>query len=142
MKKLFRTFLAVAAFAAVTGVSSCTKVCDTGYEGDKCDVKIRDKFIGQWQGQETCTVGTDSYTLTIGASGTDILKVTLNNIYNQAFTATATVDGTTFTVANQNVGGTVTVQGNGTVSGNNISFQYTISDGTTSNTCTFTGTKL
>lgn len=142
MKKIFKTFLTVAAFAAVAGVSSCTKVCDEGYEGDKCDVAIREKFIGQWQGQESCTVGSDSYTLTIAASGSDILKITLNNVYNQTFTATATVDGTTFNVANQNVGGTVNVQGNGSVSGSNISFQYTINDGTTSNTCTFTGTEL
>lgn len=142
MSKLFKTFMAVAAFASLTIVSSCTKTCDEGFEGDKCDTEIREKFIGQFQGQETCTAGTDSYTLTVSKSSSDVLKVTVNNVYNQGFTATATVDGSTFTITNQNVGGTVTVQGTGTLTGNNLSFQYTIADGGTSNTCTFTGSKL
>lgn len=142
MSKLFKSFMTVAAFAAITFVSSCTKTCDEGFEGDKCDTEIREKFVGQYQGQETCTVGTDSYTLTIAKSSSDVLKITVNNVYNQSLTATATVDGSTFDVANQNVGGSVTIQGTGTLSGDNLSFQYTIADGVNSNSCTFTGTKL
>jgi hypothetical protein len=142
MKKLFRTFIAVAVIGSIATLASCTKTCDEGYEGDDCKTEIRAKFLGAWQGQETCTVGTDSYTLTITSSGSNILNVVLNNVYNDAIVATASTDGTTFTVANQNVGGSTTVQGTGTVTGNSISFQYTLADGANSNTCTFTGTKL
>ena len=145
MKKLFRTFCAVALIGAIATTSSCTKTCDAGYEGTKCDTKIRTKFLGQWQGNETCTTGSDNYVITVAESGSDILKVTVSNIYNNGspiLVATATVDGTTMTIANQNVGGTVTVQGTGTVNGNTISITYTISDGTNSNSCTFSGTKL
>lgn len=141
MKKLFKTFVAVALIGGLATFSSCTKTCDSGYEGDKCNTEIRAKFVGQWQGNESCTVGSDTYTLTI-ANASDILKITLNNVYGQAFVATATVEGTTFTVANQNVGGTVNVQGNGSLSGSVLTFTYTINDGVSSNSCTFTGNKL
>lgn len=141
MSKLFKTFMTVAVFAGLTVVSSCTKTCDEGFEGEKCDTEIRAKFVGQFQGSETCTVGTDNYTVTITTSATDVLKVTFNNVYNAAYTATATVDGSAFTVANQTVATGVTVQGSGTISGDNLTFTYTI-DGAANNTCTFTGTKL
>lgn len=141
MSKLFKTFMAVAAFASLTVVSSCTKTCDEGFEGDKCDTEIRAKFIGQFQGSETCTVGTDNYTVTITSATSDVLKVTFNNVYNAGYTATATVDGSAFTVASQTVASGVTVAGSGTISGDVLTFTYTI-DGAANNTCTFTGTKL
>lgn len=142
MKKLFKTFAAVALIGSISFLSSCDKVCDEGYEGDDCKTQIRAKFLGAWQGPETCTVGTDNYTLTIASSSTDVLKITLTNIYGSAFVASATVSGSNFTVANQNVGASVTVQGSGSVNGNALTFTYTIADGSTSNTCTFNGTKL
>lgn len=145
MKKLFRTFCAVALIGAIATTTSCNKTCDTGYEGDKCDTKVRTKFIGQWNGSEICTAGSDNYVITITEATSDILKVTVSNLYNNGspvLVATATVDGTTMTIASQNAGGGVTVQGSGTVSGSSITITYSLSDGTNSNSCTFTGTKL
>lgn len=142
MKKLFKTFMAVALISSLGILSSCDKTCDEGYEGDKCDTEIREKFIGAFQGNEICTTGNDNYTLTIAKSGTDVLKVTLSNVYGSAFVATASVDGSSFTVASQTVAIGVTVSGSGTVSGNNLTFSYNINDGTNSNNCSFTGTKL
>jgi hypothetical protein len=143
MKKVFKSFLAIAIIGAVTTVTSCTKTCDPGYEGDDCKTEIRAKFIGQYAGPETCTVGTDNYTITVGRSSTDALKITFANVYNQAYTAVATVDGSSFTVETQNVATDVTVAGTGTLSGNTLTFTYTIvTVGAASNTCTFVGTKL
>src|SRR5690606_20797803 len=90
---------------------NCICVCTAGYEGDKCQTEVRTKFLGQWQGEEIRTAGTDNYTITIAASGSDVVKITVNNVYNQAFVATATVDGTSFTVASQDVGAGTNVQG-------------------------------
>ncbi len=143
MKRVFKSFLAIAAFAAVSSITSCTKTCDPGYEGSDCKTEIRAKFIGQFQGPETCTVGTDNYTVTITRSSSDALKIVFTNVYNQAYTATATVDGSSFTVESQTVATNVTVSGTGTISGNTLTFTYTIATvGAASNTCTFTGTKL
>ena len=143
MKKIFNSFLIVAMIASVASISSCTKTCDAGYEGSDCKTQIRAKFIGQFQGPETCTVGTDNYAITIANSSTDIIKITITNVYNQTFVATATVDGSTFAVANQTVATCVTVEGTGTLSGNTLTFTYTIATvGAASNACTFTGTKI
>jgi hypothetical protein len=142
MKKLFRTFIAVAVIGSIATLASCTKTCDEGFEGDKCDVEIRAKFLGAYAGNEICTAGSDNYTLTVANSGTDILKITLSNVYGSAFTASASVDGSSFTVPSQTVAVGVTVSGSGTVTGNNLTFTYNINDGTNSNNCTFTGAKL
>jgi hypothetical protein len=143
MKKITTTFMTAAVFAALVFTSSCTKECDPGYEGDDCKTETRAKFIGQYTGPETCTVGTDNYTITVGRSSTDALKITFTNVYNQAYTAVGTVDGSSFTVGTQDVATGVTVSGTGTLSGNTLTFTYTIvTTGSVSNTCTFTGTKI
>ncbi len=143
MKKIFKTFVAITTIAAVSFISSCTKTCDPGYEGSDCKTETRAKFVGQYQGPETCTVGTDNYTLTVAKSSTDVLKITFTNVYNQAYTAIATVDGSSFTVESQTVASGVTVSGTGTLSGTTLTFTYTITTaGAASNTCTFSGVKL
>ncbi len=143
MKKMFKSFIAIAVIGAVTTVASCTKTCDSGYEGDDCKTETRAKFIGQFTGPETCTIGNDNYTITVGRSSTDALKITFANVYNQGFTAVATVDGSSFTVETQSIATDVTVSGTGTLSGNTLTFTYTVvTVGSASNTCTFTGTKL
>ncbi|HMT36363.1 MAG TPA: hypothetical protein PKC41_10930, partial [Chitinophagaceae bacterium] len=88
----------------------------------------------------TCTVGTDTYAITCSANADD-LKFNIQNLYNQSLTAIASANGNAFTIPNQTVGASITASGSGTITGNNITVTYTISDGVTSNTCTFTGTK-
>lgn len=136
MKKfnLTKTLLTGAALALLTvGFNACKKD-----DGDD-----RDKFIGVWSGQETCTTGQDSYQLTITKSSTEDVKIVLTNVYNQNFTATATVSGNAFTVTSQNVAQNVTVSGNGSVNENAITFQFSIQDNAgQSDACTFIGTKL
>lgn len=135
MKKInfLKSALVVALLALTTvSIQSCKKDEDPD----------RDKFLGNWNGQETCTVGSDSYTLGITASSTEEVKIVLSNVYNQAFTATATVSGSTFTVASQSVGSGVTLSGSGTISGDALTFQYNIQDLASTNACTFIGTRL
>lgn len=41
--------------------------CDEGYEGYNCDITSRDKFIGVWQGKDTCHIsfpGNDQFSTT------------------------------------------------------------------------------
>ncbi|MBL0308596.1 MAG: hypothetical protein IPP77_02580 [Bacteroidetes bacterium] len=145
MKKIFGLFLTVATAAIIT--SSCTKTCDPGYEGDKCTTEVRAKFVGQWKGDEVCTVGTDSYTIAVANSASDVQTITITNIYNQTFTATASATGTTFTAAaNQTLATGVTLlSGSGSLTGNTLTFTYAIQAAgppAITNNCTFTGTKL
>jgi len=116
---------------------SCT--CQTGYEGTTCQTLSRAKFVGVYVGNEQCTVGTDQYSITI-TENSDAIKLTMSNIYNQAFTAVGTMSGTnTFSFNNTQSGSTFS--GTGTLNGNQLTVSYQISDGITTNACTFTGTK-
>ncbi|MDB5284195.1 MAG: hypothetical protein JWO06_3270 [Bacteroidota bacterium] len=148
MRKITRLSLMIATSAVLLTIASCSKTCDAGYEGSDCKTQIREKFIGQFKGPETCTAGTDNYTVTISnSSSSDLLAIILSNVYNQSFTATGTVSGTTLTTtANQTLGvGVTLVSGTGSISGSPsvLTFTYAIKDSAgTTNTCTFTGTKL
>lgn len=116
----------------------CT--CPVGYEGTNCQTLSRDKFIGVFTGSETCTIGTDNYSITCSANS-DNTKFNIQNLYNQSLTAIAAANGNAFTIPSQTVGSGVTAVGSGTITGNTMTVTYTVNDGVTSNTCTFTGTK-
>lgn len=154
---LFSAMLTLGAFGAVT-YTACNKdecknvtcqnggtcsggncTCPTGYEGDRCQTLSRDKFIGTYTGNETCTVGSDEYSITI-ATNSDQLKITLTNIYGQGFTGTGTITGpNTFALSGSQTGTTYT--GTGTLNGNTLTLAYTITNGVTTNSCTFIGNK-
>lgn len=106
-----------------------------------------ENFLGSYTGNETCSQGTDNYTLTISSNGAGGL--TISNIYGAGITCTAEVSGNSFTVPHQTQNidydgdiYVVTVSGSGTVSGNSVTFTYNVSvSGGVDNTCTFNGTK-
>lgn len=117
---------------------NCT--CPVGYEGSRCETKSRDKFIGTYTGTEICTIGTDNYTITLAANS-DALKLTYTNLYNANYTATCTmIAADSFAFSGTQSGATFT--GTGKLTGTSaLTVHYTITDGATSNTCTFTGSK-
>lgn len=146
MKKMFRPFLMVATVAALFTVNSCTKTCDEGYEGDDCKTEVREKFVGQFKGDETCTVGTDNYTITVAKGSTDVLTLVINNAYNQGFTVSGKVSGSTLTIEEQTVGSAGSkLKGTGTLSGDGktFTFAYTVTPTVgAANSCTFVGNRL
>ncbi|MCD6012598.1 MAG: hypothetical protein K0Q79_2460 [Flavipsychrobacter sp.] len=151
-------FLTLSAFCAV--LYSCTKdeckdvvcqnggtcaggncTCVLGYEGTRCETKSRDKFIGTYIGSEICTIGTDNYSITI-ATNSDNVKLTMTNLYNNTPVITATGSITTAnTFSFSGTQSTITFSGTGTLTGNQLVVAYTITDGASTNSCTFTGNK-
>jgi hypothetical protein len=135
MKKMFNLILAVTVFAGLTAVTSCSKTCDEGFEGTKCDTEIREKFTGTSSTTYTATEdGTLSqpatFDVTISKSTTGATKILIGNVWN-TFTnqVLATVDGDKFTIENQtpdNDG--YSVQGTGTINGNKITVNYSVTD--------------
>lgn len=124
-------------------------ICDVGYEKDsngECNTESRAKFLGSYLGAETCTVGTDNYTIGVTASGNGVEKVVLTNVYNQNVTLTASVSGNSLTIASQTLsvnGSMYTFSGSGTYSAGTpatLTITYSI-QGTPSNSCTFNGVK-
>lgn len=146
---LAASLLTIGGFATVT-MSSCSsddKVCNTGYEGDDCKTLSRAKFIGQWQGDEVCTVGTDNYTITITASSESEIKIVYSNVYNDPsnYTAVGTMTGPNGYSFSGTAANGVTFSGTGTYdsgTGRMIVNYKVETAGVLTNTCTFTGTKL
>ena len=116
---------------------SCS--CPVGFEGTSCEILTRDKFTGTYVGTETCSIGSDAYTITITTNSNNIM-VTLTNLYNQGFTAMGTVTGAnTFSLSGSQ--GTTSYTGTGTLNTNQLTLQYTITSPLANNTCTFIGNK-
>lgn len=123
---------------------SCS--CATGYEGSNCATESRAKFINQYTVTASCQA---SYVANIMAkSGTDVTQVTINNFAGldaAAGTTTsvnATISGTHIKIPTQNVVGfssaTITASGDGDIANGVITMSYTVTAGTTVNTCTNT----
>ena len=161
----FSVMLTLGAFTAVT-YTACNKdeckdvvcnnggtcisgacSCPTGFEGASCEIASRDKFLGPngspavYTGNETCTIGTDSYSLTLTAHS-DQMRLTMTNVYNQGFTGLCTMTGPNTFSFNGTGSGNTTFSGTGTLTGGNqLTVQYQISSTAAQNSCTFVGTK-
>jgi len=81
MRKFLKA-LVLLLIAAATGVSSCTKVCDTGFEGNTCDSLVRTKYLGTFMGQENCGNPGDTFLVAFSAVNQDPQKILITNIYN------------------------------------------------------------
>lgn len=134
MKKVFKSFLAIAIIGAVTTVTSCTKTCDPGYEGDDCKTEVRTKFLGNYNASESKNGGTAySYSGSILTSSANVQEIFINRIPNgTGFFNTnvkATIDGNAITIANQNPDGDdyyITGTGAYSSSTSTITFTYTV----------------
>lgn len=145
MKKIFKSFLAIAAFAAISSITSCTKVCDDGYEGDKCDVQWRTKFIGSYDFADVCPSGNYTGTASIAVSSNNVVTILLTNFAGIGSSATISgklEESNKVVVTSQAAAGFTINNATGTMTNNIINWTYTITDnigGT--ETCTSTWTK-
>ena len=139
MKKLFRTFIAVAVIGSIATLASCTKTCDEGFEGDKCDVEIRAKFFGTYSASQTKNGGAATTSVaTITTSTANINTINISNLPNNFFSSSvkATVTGTAFTIASQDPDNdNYIITGTGALTGTTITITYTVTgdDGTGTN---------
>lgn len=158
---LLSTFITIGVFSVVL-ISSCKKKptcdgvvcinggtcadgtcsCPPGYEGSRCETKKVADFSGQYIGGDICPVlGNQNYTLTIGQSGANAFPlIGLGGPFSNLNTVNSTGSYNKLTIPSQ-VQGSYTVSGTGTLTGNTIVIEYTISDFTDTYSCTFTGTK-
>lgn len=152
MKKILLNMKTVGLMAIVAGAltfNSCNTVkCnepkDDNYEStqNECNEDATTgKFVGTFNVSEICTSGNDSYTITITQSSTTDYTILINNFYNTFTTAiTANVSQSSLTIPSQTIG-SITVSGSGSISGNNLTLSYTLTDGTNSDSCNVTATR-
>lgn len=136
MKKTFKFGIAVATLALIVAVNSCSKTCDKGYEGKKCDTKMNEKFVGTYTVHDTAHIGSgDSfyvYSMSIAASSSDPQGVSITNFggFNAGSVVTGTVDGTNLSIANTSIGSVAISNASGSINSNTLTFSYTAVDTT------------
>lgn len=159
MKKFTLSFGALAtagliAFSTFTFTScSKTKGCKTP-EDDNYDAAAEEadatkcnptgtvsKFLGNYTGSESCTSGSDNYTIEI-VTGSSDYSIKIKNLYNAGatFVINANVSQKNITIPNQTISG-ITINGSGTLNGNALSLTFNLSSSVGSDNCTFNGTK-
>ncbi|MCB0662752.1 MAG: hypothetical protein KDC24_08430 [Saprospiraceae bacterium] len=122
-------------------------ICDQGFEKDAQDscVLVRDKFIGTYQANENCNgSGNSSYALSIIA-GNSNQEVLINNFWNYfSNRVVGTISENSITIPAQNSSDDIfSVEGNGTINGNALTLNFTITEISTgeSETCNATWNK-
>ncbi len=142
----FSALLTIGAFSAIM-YTSCSKdackdvvcknggtcangtcSCPTGYEGTNCETLSRDKFIGNWSGSDVCTSGTYNIALSI-ASSSNAINALVNNPGGFGGTIQITgniTDKNKLSFTNASVGNGRTLTGTMTISGNSMTFSYTV----------------
>jgi len=156
MKKIFNSLFIMAAITAMVSTSSCTKVCDPGYEGDDCKTQMRAKVL---TGGTTATYNVTANSCTsAGATwqstitpASDVSALLLNNFGHLvcgsgSINLNATIDGSTITIPSQTVC-TATISGSGTVTTTatstviSVTYTYSVAGGA-SGSCSETWTKI
>lgn len=107
----------------------------------------RDKFVNTngWSCQENSSqTGASTFTVHILKSSANSSDIQIENFYNFGFQnkATAAVNGSSFTIASQQLSGN-TIQGSGAYQSNGtITMNYTVNNGSAIDTCSAVLTKI
>ncbi len=131
---MIRIVTAVVFFLLVFGVSSCTKgVCNEGFEGSKCNVEQRTKFLGVYNADADCeSGGASDLTINITAYSLNVRTIRISEP-TIPISIIATVDASNhFSIDDESIGNGQSMSGEGTIDGNVITLNYIVSD---SNTC-------
>jgi hypothetical protein len=126
--------------AVVFDMDSCLCACDAGYEGANCNTEERADFIGSYNVTESCNSGNFTYSITATISSANISSIIITNFGDYNVSVIGTIDGDFLTIPSQSVGGG-TFSGSGQIAGNFLIISYSVTAGTSADSCTMTCTK-
>ena len=120
-------------------------VCPVGFEGFRCEILSRDKFIKTYNGRDTCTSDTAfylTYPIYFRAQTGDPREMVMKNILNDmADSAYCTMQGTdTFTFQGSN--NSLTYFGTGKMRNDSLWLNYRVERDTSAYDCRFFGQGL
>lgn len=120
-------------------------VCPIGFEGARCEILSRDKFIKTYNGRDTCTSDTAfylTYPIYFRAQTGDPREMVMKNILNDmADSAYCTMQGTdTFTFQGSN--NSLTYFGTGKMRNDSLWLNYSVERDTSAYSCRFFGQGL
>jgi hypothetical protein len=119
-------------------------ICPTGFEGNRCQTKSRDKFLFTYNGGDSCTApyGYHVYSVHLLASTTDsmqmVMKNFLNNMDDSAICTIQAIDSFTFIGSNNST----TYTGKARLSHDSLWMVYHVIHDTTSYDCKYFGQSL
>jgi hypothetical protein len=114
------------------GGKYCDTLCPLGFEGDKCDVQSRQKFIRTWSAITTSSDGHSSSSLLKVQAGSAITYVNIQNFNNEGFNVIGIISGKyAFAIYQQNAMGSYTglVSGSGNLNGDKLVINLTKENG-------------
>jgi len=90
--------------------------CNAGYEGDSCTELTTQKYVANWNANDTCSANIWNYVATIASSSVIANQFIITNFgrFGSSFSIYANVSGTSFTIPTQNEMG-LTISGSGTI---------------------------
>lgn len=121
--------------------------CPDWYTGTNCETATRTKFLGDYTGTETCSLGsTVTYNVTAATNADGAGFMTFQNMYNVGFNGKAQLTGETtfdFVSESQSINGSTwtLVSGSGSIDGTTITITYTMELNGGQDACTLTLTK-
>lgn len=117
---------------------NCT--CALPWEGTRCEVDARDKFVATWSGTENCGGTVENVRSTITKSSVEATVILIDSEIRGQLTGS-----TTFNVPNQQIvvqGTAINISGNGVLNGNVLTLNLNYSVGGQGFTCVYTLTRL
>ena len=102
-------------------------VCEAGYEGFNCEIEQRLAYIGSYDVEESCNLGSFSYSIVLIADSETGTEITLSNFGDFGFDIIGIVNGSEITFTDQTGNGS-TVNGTGILESENgvLTINYTM----------------
>src|SRR4051812_12845003 len=101
MANAHRVGIIITLVVFIVSINACSKICDEGYEGKRCDIEMREKFEGQWHATDNPGGLTFTDTISKGNAITDVLILRRfgADTFNRA--VKATINASSITIAKQ-----------------------------------------
>lgn len=116
-----------------------TCLCLNGFEGESCELVVRDRLVGVYTGQEVCTdVAPYSYPLFIAEGTEGVASILIGNFADRVIGVRGTIEGEGVRIPDQTIqvqSGNVRVEGAGILSDTSLFFYFTLQDGNGSHEC-------
>lgn len=75
--------------------ANCEKECPIGYEGNNCDLPMRDKFLRAWNARTASNAGSSKTFSMAFAPGAKVHEIVIKNVTGEGFSFNATMNGST-----------------------------------------------
>ena len=105
-------------------LGSCAKECDQWYEGSNCDVEMREKFYGVFNGTLTGAGQTMTVTTSITPSSDGVQKLIIDGVAYVELSTTTTFTYPTQTIIDPTNGNWTIEDGSGVLDEDNLTYNF------------------